>query len=160
MASDYLLEIEGIKGESQDKAHKETIEVHSFSWGVSQPGTFSLGAGGGAAKCSFSDASFSTVVNKASPVLMQSAATGKHIKKAVLHVRKAGDDPQEYYTITFSDVLVSSYQSGGSSGGDSLPMDSFSLNFAKIEYGYKPQKSDGSLDSEVKTSWNLKENTK
>ena len=31
------------------------------------------------------------------------------------------------------DVLISSYQSSGSAGGDSLPQDSFSINFAKIE---------------------------
>ena len=27
MASDYLLEIDGIKGESKDHKHKETIEI-------------------------------------------------------------------------------------------------------------------------------------
>lgn len=160
MASDYLLEIDGIKGESNDKALKETIEIDSFSWGVTQEGTFARGAGGGAGKCSFSDISFTTAANKSSPILMLSAASGKHIKKAILHVRKAGDTPQEYYKITFSDLLVSSYQSSGSSGGDSTPMDSFSLNFAKIEYGYKPQKADGTLDAEVPASWNLKENVK
>ena len=37
-ASDYLLEIEGIKGESQDSKHKETIEISSFSWGMSNSG--------------------------------------------------------------------------------------------------------------------------
>lgn len=160
MASDYLLEIDGIKGESHDKAHKDTIEIDSFSWGVTQEGTFARGAGGGAGKCSFSDISFTTSTNKASPMLMLSCASGKHIKKAILHVRKAGENPQEYYKITFSDVLISSYQTSGSSGGDSTPMDSFSLNFAKIEYEYKPQKADGQLDSPVQGSWNLKENVK
>ena len=36
MASDYLLEIDGIKGESSDKAFKEAIELESFSWGAVQ----------------------------------------------------------------------------------------------------------------------------
>jgi hypothetical protein len=35
--------------------------------------------------------------------------------------------------------------------GDVVPVDQISLNFSKIEYEYKPQKADGSLDSPVKT---------
>jgi hypothetical protein len=32
-ASDYLLQLDGIKGESQAHKHKETIELNSFSFG-------------------------------------------------------------------------------------------------------------------------------
>ncbi len=32
-ASDYLLELDGIKGESSDATHPSTIEISSFSWG-------------------------------------------------------------------------------------------------------------------------------
>ena len=160
MAADYFLEIDGIKGETQDHKHKETIEIDSFSWGANNMGTFAGGGGGGAGKVSYSDLSFTTSANKASPKLMLSCATGAHIKKATLFVRKAGGKQEDYYTITMSDVLVSSYQSSGSAGGDSLPMDSFSLNFAKIEYAYKPQKADGTLDAEVKVGYDLKKNEK
>ena len=52
MASDYLLKLEGIKGESLDAKHKDEIEIESFSWGATQPGTFASG-GGGAGKVSF-----------------------------------------------------------------------------------------------------------
>ena len=34
-ASDYLLELDGVKGESRADKHKETIEIASFSLGVS-----------------------------------------------------------------------------------------------------------------------------
>ena len=37
MASDYLLKLEGIKGESLDAKHKDEIEIESFSWGATQP---------------------------------------------------------------------------------------------------------------------------
>ena len=36
-ASDFLLEIDGIKGESADKKHKDTIDIESFSWGATNP---------------------------------------------------------------------------------------------------------------------------
>ena len=41
-----------------------------------------------------------------------------------------------------------------------MPVDQVSLNFAKIEYEYKPQKADGMLDSPVKTGYDLKLNKK
>ena len=34
-ASDYLLKLEGVKGESTDPGHKDWIELASFSWGMS-----------------------------------------------------------------------------------------------------------------------------
>lgn len=156
MASDYLLEIDGIKGESKDKQIKEPIEVQSFSWGVSNPGSFASGRGGGTGKCSFQDLHFTTTVSKASPLIAMASATGKHIAKAVLHVRKSGDSPQEYYTITLTDVLVSSYQSGGNEGSSALPTDQFSLNFAKIVFDYKPQDEKGTLGGAVNFTYDLK----
>src|SRR5215216_4001780 len=96
-ASDYLLEIEGVKGESSDKKHPGTIEVESFSWGVTNSGSHAGGAGGGAGKASFQDVHFTSSVNKSSPLLMLACASGQHIKKAVLFVRKQGAEQQDFY---------------------------------------------------------------
>ena len=138
-ASDYLLEIEGIKGESKDDVYPESIQIESFSWGVSNTVSLS-GGGGGAGKVSFQDLHFTTNLSKASPQLMLACATGKHIPKAVLHVRKAGTTPVEYYKVTFTDILISSVQTrapGGTTGAsDSIPIESISLNFSKIEFKY------------------------
>jgi type VI secretion system secreted protein Hcp len=160
VATDYLLEIEGIKGESSDSKHKGTIEVESFSWGATNSGSHATGGGGGAGKVSYQDIHFTTSVNKASPTLMLACATGQHIKKAVLYVRKQGGDQQDYYTITLEDLLVSSYQSGGHGSGNSVPTDQFALNFSKIKFEYKPQKADGTLEAAVTAGYNLKENKK
>lgn len=35
MAVDMFLKIDGIKGESQDKKHKDEIDLSSWSWGAS-----------------------------------------------------------------------------------------------------------------------------
>jgi len=99
-------------------------------------------------------------VNKASPKLFLVCATGEHIKKAVLTCRKAGKEQQEFYLVKMEDLLVSSYQTGGSSHGDVIPTDQISLNFAKIEFEYKPQKADGTLDAPVKAGYDLKSNKK
>lgn len=159
MATDFLLELDGIKGESSDSKLKDTIELESFSWGVSNAGSHSSGGGGGAGKASFQDLHFTTHVGKASPLLMLACATGQHIKKAVLHVRKQGGDQQEYYKIELADLLVSSYQSGGHSGSG-VPTDQFALNFTKITFEYKPQKADGTLDAAVTAGYDVKANKK
>ncbi|WP_152051599.1 Hcp family type VI secretion system effector [Tautonia marina] len=160
MASvDYFLKLDGIDGESQDDKHKNEIEVQSWSWGETNSGDASHGAGMGAGKVSMQDFHFVMQVNKSSPKLMEACATGKHIKEATLTCRKAGETAQEYLKIKFSDLLVSSYQTGGSSG-DVIPVDQISLNFSKIEYEYKEQKPDGSLGGAVKAGYDLKANKK
>jgi type VI secretion system secreted protein Hcp len=160
MATDFLLEIEGIKGESADSKHKDTIEVDSFSWGISNAGSYASNAGGGAGKASFQDLHFTAPVGKASANLALSCASGKHIKKAVLYVRKQGETQQDYYVVTLEDLLVSSYQSGDAAGGSSIPTDQFGLNYAKIKFEYKPQKADGSLDAPITMTWDLKAHKK
>lgn len=155
---DYFLKIDGVDGEAQDHKHKGEIDIESFSWGATQTGIHVTGGGGGAGKVSMQDFHFVMKYNKASPKLMLLCASGEHIKKAVLTCRKAGKDQQEYLKVTLSDVLVSSYQSGGSSHGDVVPTDQISLNFTKIEIGYKEQKPDGTLGGEAKAGWNVKEN--
>ena len=109
---DYFLKIEGIAGGSTDDAHKDELEVVSFSWGLSNSSTMAHGSGGGEGKASFHDLSFVHSVDKASPVLMQSCANGQHLKEATLVVRKSSSEGkgQEFLKITLSDVLVSSYQ--------------------------------------------------
>jgi type VI secretion system secreted protein Hcp len=156
-AVDYFLKIDGIEGESQDSKHKSEIEIQSFSFGATQTGSFAAGGGGGAGKVHMQDFHFTVPVNKASPKLMLACASGQHIKKAVLTVRKAGKEQQEYLKYTFSDILVSSYQTGGG-GGDVMPVDQISLNFAKIEQEYKEQKADGTLAGSVKAGWDQKQN--
>ena len=157
-AVDYFLKIDTIPGESKDSKHKDEIDIESFSWGESQSGTFAGLGGGGAGKVAMQDFHFVMRVNKASPKLFLACANGQHIPKAVLTCRKAGKEQQEYMKVTFSDLLVSSYQTGGSAHGDAVPTDQVSLNFAKIEVEYKEQKADGSLAAGVKAGYDLKLN--
>jgi type VI secretion system secreted protein Hcp len=155
---DYFLKIDGIEGESADSKHKGEIDLQSWGFGASQSGTMHSGGGGGAGKVSVQDLHFVTNVSKASPKLFLACANGEHIKKAVLVARKAGKEQQEYMKITMSDLLVSNYQTGGSSQDGIVPVDQASLNFAKIEIEYKEQKPDGSLGGIVKAGYNMKEN--
>jgi len=154
---DYFLKIEGVEGEATDSKHKNEIDILSWSWGETNSGSHSYGGGGGAGKVSMNDISITMTVNKASPKLLLACANGEHIKSALLTCRKAGKEQQEYLKIKFSDLLVSSYQTGGSKG-DVVPVDSVSLNFSKIEYEYYPQTEKGGLGSKIPVHWDLKTN--
>jgi type VI secretion system secreted protein Hcp len=162
MASrDYFLEIDGIKGESTDAKHKEQLDIESFSWGATNAGSFSqaTGVGGGTGKVNFQDLHCTKQVDKSSPLLAKACATGQHIKQALLTVRKAGGQQQEYYTVKMTDVLISSFQSGGSAHAENIiPLEQFSLNFAKIEFNYAPQDAKGNLGSKVVFLYDLKQN--
>jgi type VI secretion system secreted protein Hcp len=154
-AVDYYLKIDGIQGESKADKHSDEIDVLSFSWGATQSGSFASGGGGGAGKVSMQDFHFTMLHNQSSPALMLACAQGDHIKSAILTCRKAGKEQQEFLKVTMSDCLVSSFQTGGSAGGNVIPTDQVSLNFAKIEHEYKTQKPDGSLGGSVKKTFDL-----
>jgi type VI secretion system secreted protein Hcp len=159
MAVDMFLKIEGIKGESRDDKHQNQIEIESYSFGLTQSGTFAFGGGAGAGKVQFQDFHFTKKIDKSSPILFLKCATGEHIKEATLFARRAGEGQQEFLQIKMNDILVSSYQTGGSSGGD-LPTDQFSLNYVKIEYAYTQFDETGKEGETFKAGWDLKLNKK
>ncbi len=159
MASgDMFLEFSGknkFDGESPDDKYKDKIQIMSFSFGVSNSGTGSVGTGSGASKASFSDLSVTKYADKSSPNFFINCVNGAHHEKAILHIRKAGENPQEYLTITMEEVFITSFSHAGADGGG-LPTESATLNFSKMEVAYKPQKADGTLDAVNKKGWDVK----
>jgi len=132
MAVDYFLKIDGIDGESQDDKHKDWIEVLSFSWGTSRGGT------------KHHDFQIVKSMDKASPLLAMASCNGKSPGQAMFVARKAGGkEQQEYLKIKLTDILISSYNTGGSS--DDNPVETVSLNFQKAEIEVASQKADGTL---------------
>lgn len=156
-AVDYFLKIKDIPGESQDAKHKDEIDILSWSWGASNAGTMAHGGGGGAGKVSMQDFHFTMRVNKATPKLILAMSNGTHIPECLLTLRKAGKEQQEFLKIRFTDVLISNYQTGGS-GGEMEGTESCAFNYAQIDYEYRAQKKDGTLDGPVPFKWNVKTN--
>ncbi len=145
-----------IEGESLDLSHPKEIVALSFSQGLSLP--FSP-AGGGTGKASFSELAISKIVDKATPLLYSYCAQGRHVPQAVLTLRNSGGTvPFEFYRITLTDVVITSVQTSGASGGDK-PSESLSLNFARIEWRYTPQNPNGTAGAPVIATWNLAANT-
>lgn len=153
MAFDIFLKIDGISGGSADDQHRDWIEIHSFSWGLSQSGTDGGGAGGGAGRATAQDAQFVSTAGIASPKLFGACASGRHFREALLSLVRAGADRREFYTWRLAEVLISSYRTAGDAGSDEVPADQFTLDFRRIEFSFLPQNPDGSAGDPVQESW-------
>jgi type VI secretion system secreted protein Hcp len=143
-----------IKGESSQKGYENQIEVLDFRFGVSQPGGFMFAKGGTKVQSQLEDLAVTFRMCSASPKLMQYCASGKHLDKATLTALKAaGDKPAKYLEIKLTDVVVSSYRTGGSSQDD-VPQETITLNFAQIDKEYFSTDNKGVATSAGKGSWN------
>jgi type VI secretion system secreted protein Hcp len=159
MPTDIFMKINGIQGESRDKGHKDEIDVLTWTWGLSnQVMAPSAGGGAGAGKVKFQDISFTHLVDKASPNLMLSCASGKHIQEARITVRRSDPTtPQEFLLIKLQDVMVTGVQSSATRGPEGL-MEQVTLNFAKVDFEYKAQRPDGALEAGAHFNWDLRLN--
>src|SRR5450631_3919887 len=159
MAVDMFLNLDGIKGESSDKTHKGEIDVLAWSWGMSNSGTFQQGTGGGSGKANFQDIAVTKYVDKSTADLIYACASGKHIAKGSLDVRKAGEQPLEYLVYSLEKILVSSVSTGGSGGEEQLT-ENISLNFSKVKVEYKTQDATGKAAPGGTFTWDIAANTK
>jgi len=164
MPADMFLKIDGIEGESSDKAHAGEIEVLSYSWGVSQQRSGSASSAGSltAGRADFQDLMIVKAIDKSSPLLTQHCADGKHLASIRLELCRAGEDKQPYMKYTFTDVIITSFQPGGSGGdGETLPTESVSFAYGKAEWEYTQTKVTGGKGSgSVAGGWDLKANAK
>ncbi len=161
--ADAFLKIEGgPDGESTDGAHPSWMEILSFSWGVSQQTAGSVSSQGSlsASRADFQNFSFSKLMDKASSVLLQDCASGKHYGKATVQMHRAGETKELYQEYVFTDVMLTNYSIGGSEGGG-IPMENATFAFGKVEWKYIPTKvAGGKGTGEVPGSWDLTKNAK
>jgi type VI secretion system secreted protein Hcp len=159
MAVDMFIKIGKLEGESKDSKHGKEIDVLAWSWGASNSGSAHVGGGMGAGKVNVQDLSFTKYIDKSSPDLMLFCCNGKHIPEAKLVVRKAGETPLDYLTITMNDLIVTSVSTGGSGGEDRLT-ENVTLNFAKVKVNYVEQTEKGSAGAKPQMGWDIAANVK
>ena len=156
MPIDMFLKCTDLPGESVDNTYAGSIDVLAWSWGLSQSGTTHAGPGAGAGKVNVQDLSLTKYVDKSSPKLFQACAAGTHFPTANIFVRKSGDKPLEYYKIELKDLIVSSVQNSGSSGGDSV-MESITMNTAVINFTYVEQDAKGGAGKTVTAGFDVRQ---
>jgi type VI secretion system secreted protein Hcp len=156
MASDSYLQIDGIKGESTDSAHKDWIEILSWAHAISQPASATANSAGGgtSGRCKHEDFVITKYVDLASPKLYETCCNGKHISKVVIELMRAsGGSAVKYMAIEMDQVVISKVAPGGGSSDD-LPTETVSFNYGIIKWTYTQQKrADGSKGGNVTGGW-------
>jgi type VI secretion system secreted protein Hcp len=94
-------------------------------------------------------------IDEATPKLITDAVTNTNIANAKLTIRRAGDNPIEYFTISMTDVSIASYSTGGSGGEDRLT-ENIALHFNSAHGEYIPQDPRG--DGGRPVTWDVSEN--
>jgi type VI secretion system secreted protein Hcp len=160
MAIDVYLQIDGIKGESQDDKHQGWIEYSAVHWGLTQPRSATSSTGGGhtAERVELEDIAFSKVADLASPILMQHCAMGKTIPKAKFEFMRAdgAGNPIKYFEIELENVLIGGISPGITAG--SLLNEHVSLKFSKVKWKYTQQKIGGGVGGSTIGGWDLAAN--
>jgi type VI secretion system secreted protein Hcp len=157
---DVFLKLDGVKGESADHKHPDEIMIESWSLGAQNAASFGHGGGGGSGKVKMEDIHITKKTDASSPNLFVGCCSGKHYAKAEIVNRKAGEKQVEFLKLTLTDVFISSFQTSENSDSGTIPTDSVSLAFSKIEIAYKTQKADGSAGPPINAGWNVKTNEK
>jgi type VI secretion system secreted protein Hcp len=160
MAIDAYLQIDSIKGESQDDAHKGWIEVSHVSWSVNQPRASSVSTAGGHTngRADLSEVSFSKLADLASPILFQTCAAGKTIPKAVFEFMRADGDgkPICYFKIELENVMISNVNPNSGNGGTITEQVHFA--YSKIKCSYTQQKIAGGAGGSTMGGWDAAAN--
>jgi len=160
MAIDVYLQIDGIKGESQDDKHKDWIECTSVAWGVSQPRSATASTGGGhtAERCEHQEIALTKLADLASPILLQTCSAGKTIPKAKLEFMRADGQGEriKYFEIELENVLIGGIKPSVAEG--SIIQEAVGLKFSKIKWKYTQQKVTGGAGGNTSGGWDLAAN--
>jgi len=132
MSLDIFLKVDGVPGESHDRAHADEIDVVSFTWGASNAGGSSTGGGGGAGKVQTDALDIVKRIDKASPKLFLSCASGQHIKQCILAARGTGASSDFMSVKLFDCVIASLIDSGSHDAGTA--QETVGIGFAKIVF--------------------------
>lgn len=158
-ADPIYIKFDGVDGESQDRDHKDWIELLSFSQG--QYLSVSSGAPGGAAvgRLVFEEFALKKTLDKSSPKLAEACCKGTVFPNVQLHLARpsSGGTQATYYTYEMKNVIVTSYHIDGSTQ-EPVPTESVSLNFEEIKVTYTKFDAAGRPEGTVQYGWNVKRN--
>jgi len=147
-----------IKGESTLDGYKDKIELLSYSHGVAQQITGDQSnQKRTSGKPNHQDFTVTKYADLATCSLINycNAATAiPSVKVYVLQNEEGKVNP--ILTYELSNVIVSSVSVGGGGGGK--PQETVTMNYSKIAWTYKPQKSEGDVNGQDSAKWSLETN--
>jgi len=158
MSFDAFMQIDGIKGDSTDDAHKDWIEILAFRHSAKQATGGSLSAQGTHAggRVTMGDFHIVKKLDVGSPTLFLRACDGKPIPQVVIELCRAMGEKTVFMKYTLKDVIVSSVEpSGSSEGEDLIPTEEVEFRSAEYHLEYTPTDptGGGKTGPAVQTGW-------
>jgi type VI secretion system secreted protein Hcp len=151
--ADYYLQIDGISGESKDRAHSGWIDVLAFTQSAEVPDAQAAGMSRRAA-ATFRSLGITKEVDASSPKLLEAVAKGKAFKSATLHVTNAQRGAANvYYTIVLSNAVITSYSVSGDAGA--LPREQIAISFESVKVSYTRYDAKGKAAGQVEFVYNV-----
>lgn len=161
MGADMYVQIEGIKGDSTDSAHKDWVEVESFSHRIHQPFAAQASGRGGhsGGKAEHGDFSITKRIDTATPLLAQFVCTGKSIPKMKLELCRALGDKTTFMSYTLENVMATTVEPQGSRDPeDPLPSERVDFRYGIIRWEYTPTDTSGKKGAAIKAAWDAQAN--
>ena len=142
----YFLIVPGVTGSSTDEAHPGAIPATDFSWGTSTA-MIHLGSGSGTARPKPEPLVVTAPSSVASPELFIRSARGTHLPEVTFVVRKAGERPLDFLTLSLKDAIIAGYHQEGHESGQ--PADTVELAFRSMTQTYVAVNPDGTAAAPV-----------
>lgn len=157
------LKIGDIKGECQDKGHKDWIKLLSFSQGLSRP--MRAGTSGSTrhrSSVDVGDLVCTKEMDASSTKIMEAVCDGTVFPEVKIHLATStgADGRANFYEVTMTQVHVTSYDVSGSARDGDIPIETFAFNFEEIKWDYNKFAADGSPQGKVSAGWKVEEGVK
>lgn len=158
-ANEYYLKIDGMPGESVDKAHKDWIDVDSFSWGLKLTPAATPGGGSAVGKASFNDLAWTQQVDLSTPKWFLAVATGKTIATVTLDVTRPFKGTSEsFFQLVFNKTVGTGLNIYGGENASSLRADASMSSGETVTLRYRADNGKGGLTDWLEGRFSIKDN--
>lgn len=150
-----IMMITSIPGETTSVGHKNGIDVLSFSWGTTSASHMLTGVGLTPGRVTFNSLTILKRIDKASPLLFLSSASGANLGTVTLYLESPTLDGKIFDagSIALANTRVASFQFSSNTSAE-VPTETITLNFTKIVYTYSAPSSGGP----VSAGWDIAKN--
>jgi type VI secretion system secreted protein Hcp len=140
-----------VNGGSIVAGHGGEIDISSYSQGEN--------VCAGCGKATLSDFKFMTSFNASTIAFKKFLLTGKKLTSVDVTYLTQGPTPFTFLKIHMENVIVTSEEESGFTGGDKTPTVAISLSYSRIAWQRISQHSDGSIGTKTTYGWDVAANT-
>jgi type VI secretion system secreted protein Hcp len=154
VGADIYMDVDhgAIRGEATEPGHRDWIVLQSFAHGLQNIGCPGIGGKGSA---QFTDFVFTKSTDIASTLLYRDLNVGATYGLVEVHLmRDVGGQNRVYQKYEFTNARFQVASAAGADG-QSLPMESWSMNYASVTIKYTPYDAKGIAGPEQSTTLNV-----